>query len=150
MQTMLTLAERTPNTTLLPPGRAHDRGDSWRTPGRADHTGSAAADGVHRRSGEAGVVWDRFFGTRVDTVYGEGVHVIASVEQVLQMRRAPAIGDQRQITCPCTTGLPIKVSASVRYRLSGAPFKYVVNQGSAPNTRSANCTGELVPITATK
>jgi prohibitin 2 len=79
--------------------------------------------------GEAGVVWDRFFGTRVDVVYGEGVHVIFPWNRFYKydVRLQSVTSDYDALS---QTGLPIKVSASVRFRPSGAPFEYVVNRGT--------------------
>jgi regulator of protease activity HflC (stomatin/prohibitin superfamily) len=131
MQTITdTLVERTPNSPLILPG---------------ERTTEKTVGGLvvllitlvllprmvfSVDPGEAGVVWDRFFGTRVDTVYGEGVHVIFPWNRFYKYDvRLQSVTSEYDALAQ--TGLPIKVSASVRYRLAGAPFKYVVNRGAS-------------------
>ena len=67
------------------------------------------------RPGEAGVMWTRISGTNIDTVYGEGTHLIApwNVMYVYDVRIAKV-----DYTVPVlsTDGLEINVQVSVRYR----------------------------------
>ena len=88
--------------------------------------------------GEAGIVWDRFFGTRVNVVYGEGIHLIAPWNLFFKydVRIQSTTNDYDALS---QTGLPINVKASVRYRPAGAPFENVVNRG----TGAENSLGQL-------
>jgi prohibitin 2 len=81
--------------------------------------------------GEAGVVWDRFFGgTRVDVVYGEGMHVIAPWNRFYKYDvRIQQF--TREYEALSRNGLPVRVTASVRFRPAGSPFEHTVNRGSA-------------------
>jgi regulator of protease activity HflC (stomatin/prohibitin superfamily) len=67
------------------------------------------------RPGEAGVIWTRLSGTNIDTVYGEGTHIIApwNVMYIYDVRIAKV-----DYTVPVlsTDGLSINVQVSVRYR----------------------------------
>ena len=67
------------------------------------------------RPGEAGVLWSRFVGTRIDTVFGEGTHLIApwDVMYIYDVRISKV-----DYTVPVlsTDGLDIEVEVSVRYR----------------------------------
>src|SRR5262245_60112053 len=64
--------------------------------------------------GEAGVVWDRFFGTRTDVVYGEGIHIVAPWNRFYKYDvRLQSTTNQYEALS--LTGLPIRVLASVRY-----------------------------------
>lgn len=84
--------------------------------------------------GEAGVVWDRFTGTRVEVVYGEGVHIIAPWNKFYKydVRLQSMTLDSDALS---QSGLPIHVTASVRFRVAGAPFVNVRNTGdSAENS----------------
>jgi regulator of protease activity HflC (stomatin/prohibitin superfamily) len=81
--------------------------------------------------GEAGVVWDRFLGgTRVDVVYGEGIHFVAPWNRFYKydVRIRQYTKDYEALT---RNGLPIRVTASVRFRPDGAPFEHAVNRGPA-------------------
>ena len=84
--------------------------------------------------GEAGVIWDRFRGTQVNVVFGEGVHIIAPWNRFYKydVRLQSATLDSEALS---QSGLPINVNASVRFRISGAPFLNVENTGqSAENS----------------
>ena len=80
--------------------------------------------------GQAGIVWDRFFGgTRTDVVYGEGVHIVAPWNRMYSYD--VRIQDETQkFTALSQHGLPIDLTVSIRYRPAGAPFEYSVNRGS--------------------
>jgi regulator of protease activity HflC (stomatin/prohibitin superfamily) len=85
-------------------------------------------------SGEAGVVWDRFSGTRTNVVYGEGIHIIAPWNHFYKYDVRLQSAD---VECEALSqsGLPVRISASVRFRVAGAPFKNVRNTGdSAENS----------------
>jgi len=80
--------------------------------------------------GEAGVVWDRFTGTRTDVIYGEGVHIIAPWN-ILYKYDVRLQQDTNQYTALSKSGLPVAITVSVRYRLAGAPFEAPVNRGES-------------------
>ncbi len=88
-------------------------------------------------SGEAAVVWDRFAGgTRIDVVYGEGMHIILPWNQFYKYDvRLQSMTDNYDVLLQ--NGLPIEVTASVRFRPAGAPFQHSLNPGGE------NSLGEL-------
>jgi regulator of protease activity HflC (stomatin/prohibitin superfamily) len=81
-------------------------------------------------SGEAGVVWDRFSGTRLNVVYGEGVHIVAPWNRFYKYDVRLQSTD---LDCEALSrsGLPVKVHASVRFRVAGAPFVNITNTGAS-------------------
>jgi prohibitin 1 len=81
-------------------------------------------------SGEAGVVWDRFSGTRLNVVYGEGMHIIAPWNRFYKYDVRLQSTD---LECEALSrsGLPVKVHASVRFRVAGAPFVNITNTGAS-------------------
>jgi prohibitin 1 len=85
-------------------------------------------------SGEAGVLWDRFSGTRVNVVFGEGIHLIAPWNHFYRYDvRIQSVTLESEALSQ--SGLPIKVGTSVRFRIAGAPFVNVRNVGdSAENS----------------
>lgn len=84
--------------------------------------------------GQAGVVWDRFSGTQVSFVLGEGMHIIAPWNHFY---RYDVRMQTTALECEALSqaGLPIRVAATVRYRVTGSPFLNVRNSGySAENS----------------
>jgi regulator of protease activity HflC (stomatin/prohibitin superfamily) len=66
-------------------------------------------------SGEEGVLWSRIFGTRVNTVYPEGTHLILPIDQmtIYDVRYQKV---DRTVTVMSKDGLDIKVDMSIRYK----------------------------------
>lgn len=67
------------------------------------------------RSGESGVMWKRFSGTQIDTIYGEGTHLIFpwNVMHIYDVRIRKVDYDVPVLS---TDGLEIDVAVSIRYR----------------------------------
>lgn len=67
------------------------------------------------KPGEAGILFQRFSGTKIDTVYGEGLHIISPWDtlHIYEVRKQVAFHDFDVISIK---GLNIKLSLAVRYR----------------------------------
>jgi regulator of protease activity HflC (stomatin/prohibitin superfamily) len=66
-------------------------------------------------SGEAGVLWNRFAGTQVDWVYGEGLHIISPLDRmsVYEVRKQVAV---HQLDVLSVDGLRLHLDLAIRYR----------------------------------
>jgi prohibitin 2 len=70
------------------------------------------------RSGETGVLWQRFFGgTNLDYTYHEGFHIIMPWDQMflynVRLQQTP-----HHIVALCKNGLPVELEVSIRHRPS--------------------------------
>jgi prohibitin 1 len=67
------------------------------------------------RSGQAGVLWNRFTGTQVDTVYGEGLHVISPLDimHIYETRKQVARHEFDVLT---VKGLRLHLALAIRFR----------------------------------
>ncbi len=66
-------------------------------------------------SGEAGVLWNRFAGTQIGRVYGEGLHLISPLDRrsVYEVRKQLAI---HQLDVLSVEGLRLELDLAIRYR----------------------------------
>ncbi|MCG6940953.1 MAG: prohibitin family protein [Thiohalocapsa sp.] len=65
-------------------------------------------------AGEAGVLWNRFTGTEVDTVYGEGLHIISPLDRMTlyEVRKQVALHTLEVLS---SEGLTLKLDLAIRY-----------------------------------
>jgi len=70
-------------------------------------------------AGEAGVRFWRFYGTEIDRVYGEGVHVIPPWDRMEIYNTRAQIVDHTTVVLT-STGLAVTFNLSIRYRPDGA------------------------------
>ncbi len=70
---------------------------------------------VSVKSGEAGVQYRYFYGTEMNEIYGEGVHVIWPWNRMV-IYRVRLQNDTRQYQLLTRTGLPVTLEVAVRYR----------------------------------
>lgn len=66
-------------------------------------------------SGEAGVLWNRFAGTQVGRVYGEGLHIVSPLDRmsVYEIRRQVAF---HPLDVLSVDGLTLHLDLAIRYR----------------------------------
>jgi regulator of protease activity HflC (stomatin/prohibitin superfamily) len=100
--------------------------------------------------GEAGVVWDRFFGgTRVNVVYGEGIHFLLPWNRFYKYDvRIQTL--TREYQAYSQSGLPITIEMSIRFRPAGAPFENPVNRGPSGENSVAELHKRVGPDYAEK
>lgn len=67
------------------------------------------------RTGEAGVLFDRFRGTNMTTIHGEGLHVILPWN-VLTIYNVKLQTVEREFRLLTKTGLPVDLKVAIRYR----------------------------------
>lgn len=66
-------------------------------------------------SGEAGVLWNRFSGTQVDRVYGEGLHVISPLDRMYRYEVRKQVVEH-QLDVLSVEGLRLQLDLAIRYR----------------------------------
>lgn len=66
-------------------------------------------------SGESGVLYRWFRGTEVDTIYGEGVHIILPWNR-MYVYNVRLQTSERIYTLLTKTGLPVEIKVAIRYR----------------------------------
>jgi prohibitin 1 len=67
------------------------------------------------RSGEAGVLWNRFMGTRTDRVYREGLHIISPLDRmhIFEVRKQVVT---HELTVLSVDGLQLELHLAIRFR----------------------------------
>src|SRR5262249_49784075 len=70
---------------------------------------------INIRVGEEGVLWNRFFGTRLDTVYTEGLHIIFPWD-IMYIYDVRIQAVDHSVTVLSTDGLEMKIDVTTRYQ----------------------------------